>query len=229
MFNIVDELINKTLFPWFNSSNATHNVLVGAIGSILGTIILSIATWLILRSRDYVRGVFIDENLKTRHYLKSLEQRARISVYWQSAGAAQRIHFVVLRVSLILCMAVAVLACQSFQIFGAIMKTSQENMPRNVVSLINATKQTTDGLGVALIEQQYVVPVVLLLCLMAITILFAALSAVIYVLKTIRLAEFDNHEQLLQAINSIRVSMKFRPLLKDDPILKPRNSLLYPL
>lgn len=228
MFNTVTIWINNTLFPWFDSSNATHTAILGAVGSILGTIVLWIATWMFLRSWGYARRIAIDESRKTRRYLRSLERRARMSAYWQSASLAQRIHFVALRVTLILCVAVAALVCQGFLALGSIINTLQEDTPRNVVKLIQATKQAADGPGITMLQQLYVLPATLLLCVVAITILFAAMSMVIATLYTIRLAELDNREQLLKAINSIRASLKLPSLSEDSPTLNPPNSLLYP-
>lgn len=220
--------INNALFPWFDSSNATHNVILGATGSILASVITATVAWMILRTWGHARGVLVDENRKTYRYLKTLERRARLSLYWESASFAQRSQFVVVRVALILCASATALACQAILTFGFFINAMQEHAPQNVVELINAAKHVGGGVGIALIQRQSVMPAAWLLCVVAITIIFSALSMIIYVLKTIRLAELESHEELLKVINSIRVSLKLPELAEEAEILKISYSLLYP-
>lgn len=219
--------INNNLFPWFDSSNATHNVILGAIGSILASIITATVAWMILKTWGHARSVIVDESRKTHSYLKSLEHRARLSFYWKSASFAQRLQFVVLRIALAVCTTATALACQTILALGSMLNTMQEDAPKNVVEIINASKQV-GGVGVALIQRQYVMPAIWVLCIVAITIIFSALCMVIYTLKTIRLAELEDNEELLQAINSIRVSLKLPEVSQESDILNVSYSLLYP-
>ncbi len=219
--------INNTLFSWFDSSNAAHNVILGAIGSILATVITASFAWTVLKTWGHARRVIVDENRKTYRYLKFLERHARLSFYWKSASFVQRSQFIVLRVALILCTAATALSCLGILTFGAFISTMQEDAPQNIVEIINASKQV-GGMGVALIQRQYVMPAVWLLCILAITIIFSALSMIIYVFKIIRLAELGDDDELLQAINLIRVSLKLPEVSKKSETLKVSHSLLYP-
>lgn len=219
--------INSHLFPWFDSSNATHTIILGAIGSILASIITATIAWMVLTTWGHAKRVIVDEDRKTHRYLKSLERRARLSFYWKSASFAQRTQFIVLRVVLTLCTTATALTCQVILTFGSIISAMQEDAPRNVVELINVSKRI-EGIDVALILQQYVMPATWLLCILAITIIFSALSMIIYVLETVRLAELENDEKLLQAINSIRVSLDLPEVSKETEILRVSHSLLYP-
>lgn len=223
--------INNTLFSWFDSSNATHNVLLGAIGSILATIITTSVAWTILRTWGHARSIIVDESRKTHRYLKSLERLARLTLYWKSASFAQRSQFLVLRLTLILCAAATALACQGILTFGSVISTMQEDTPKNIIEVINASKDASKhigSVGVAFIQQQYIMPAAWTLCALTITIMLLALSAIVYMFKTIRLAEIADFEELMQAINSIRLSLDLPEISEKSETLKVSHSLLYP-
>jgi hypothetical protein len=223
--------INHILFSWFDSSNATHNVLLGSIGSILATIITASVAWAVLKTWGQARRFIIDDTRKTRRYLKFLERLARLSLYWETASFAQRSQFIVLRISLIIFITVIALACQSVLTFAAVINAMQENSSQNIVEFINASKNASKnvgGVGVALIQQQYIMPSAWALCALVVTTIFLALTAIIYIFKKVRHAEMVNIEELLHAINSIRVSLDLAPILKESETLQVSHSLLYP-
>jgi hypothetical protein len=66
------------------------------------------------------------------------------------------------------------------------------------------------------------------LCALVVTTIFLALTAIIYIFKKVRHAEMVNIEELLHAINSIRVSLDLAPILKESETLQVSHSLLYP-
>ncbi|EJM96372.1 hypothetical protein [Herbaspirillum sp. YR522] len=228
MFELAVSWINKTVFPWFNSANATHNVLLGAIGSILAAIFISLTLRVVLQSWSYARRVTLDEKRKNRSYLKLLERRLRMFIYWESATLGQRLHFVLLRVTLILSGSLTMLVCQGFLTLGVILKELQERNPENVIRLINAARNATDGPAVAMIQQQYFFPAMVLQCVIAVGIFLFCLSSIIYLLKIVRLAELEDPEALIATINSIRMSLDLPRLFMNDKTLSPSPSLLYP-
>lgn len=223
--------INYNLFSWFDSSNATHNVLLGAIGSILATIITASVAWTVLRTWGQARSFIIDDNRKTHSYLKLLERLARLSLYWKTASFAQRSQFIVLRISLIICITVTALACQGILTFASVINAMQESSSQNIIEFINASKNASkniSGVGVALIQQQYIMPSAWALCGLVLTTIFLAVIAIIYLFKKVRHAEIVNIEELLHTINLIRVSLNLPTISKESETLKVSHSLLYP-
>lgn len=121
MFDAAVEWCNRALLAWYDPSNPTHILLLSIIGTMLSGAVLQLVVWLFLKSRLLRQYATVDKQPKTRRYLKSLEKRARMAMYWQRASAAQRIHFVVLRVAIVLGGFITILACQGFWTFGQIL------------------------------------------------------------------------------------------------------------
>lgn len=201
---------------------------MGALGSALYATIFGVALWLFVRSWGYARKVAVDEKRQTRRYLRRLEKRARVSVYWQSATSANRIHFVMIRIVLVLALTLTALLCEMSYGMGTALEASQESLPKNVIALYNAAKHTTEGAQKANVELQYISLLVWMLCLITVSAMFAVVSATVYVLKTVRLAELDEPAKLLKAINAIRSALSMPQISDDHPIIRPKHSLLYP-
>lgn len=231
MFDFISTWSNKTLFAWYDASNATHVLVFGIIGSIVSTALFPLIASPFLKGWKYAKSVAIDESRKTPRYLRALEQRARIHTYWNSASAAQRIHFVAIRIAIIISGSVTFIACQGYFVLGTILQTLQQDIPSNTVAIFNAAQQaTTSGvLGVAAYEQQYIVPSMVLLCFEAVTVFGFTISAVMGLLYRVRLAELEHRPVLIEHINAIRTSLDLPQLSDDSPILNPPNSFLYPL
>ena len=228
MFDLFTSWSNRVLFPWYDAANATHVLLMGALGSAVYATTFGVVLWLFVRFWGYAHKIAVDENRKTRRYLRSLEKRARVSAYWQSATSANRIHFVLIRIVPMLALVLTAALCEVSYGLGTAMEASQQSLPKNVVALYNAAKHATEGEQVAFMQQQYIMPMIWMLCFFAISTMFMIVSITVYVLKTARLAELDEPTKLLEAINAIRAALSMPALPDDHPTLRPKPSLLYP-
>ncbi|MBN3828871.1 hypothetical protein G3O00_35500 [Burkholderia sp. Ac-20384] len=220
--------LNRTLFPWFDPSNATHTIILGAIGSILATVAVAFSVRLMFGVWRVAKGVAIDENRKNKRYLRKLERRGRLFRFWREAGPAQRIHYVVIRAVSALGAACTVVACQCFLAFGWLNQQAQEDAPKNIVSLINVAMHPVKGYGVAeLIEQNYV-PVAILGCIGAVSAFGTALSLVAGVLYSVQLAEIEDGDVLLKVINAIRGELRMESVEWGDDVFRMKRSLFFP-